>query len=83
MNKGAFVKRAENLVDGLELTPGLTAGATDDVYIIRLQRDTPQRIRMFVWLEGQDADCTNVTQATSVMLNLELAGSTTRETAGQ
>ena len=83
VNKGAFVKRAENLVDGLELTPGLTAGATDDVYIIRLQRDTPQRIRMFVWLEGQDADCTNVTQATSVMLNLELAGSTTRETAGQ
>ena len=53
-----------------------TAGATDDVYIIELERNVPQRIRMFIWLEGQDVDCTNVTELSSLMLYLELAGST-------
>ena len=50
-------------------------GATEDVYIIRLEKGVPQRIRMFIWLEGQDVDCVNAVSTSSVLLNLELAGS--------
>ena len=52
-----------------------TATATDDVYITTLQKDVPQRIRMFIWLEGQDADCANHTLASTFAVNIELAGS--------
>lgn len=52
-----------------------TGGATDDVYITELVKNTPQRIRMFIWLEGQDADCVaSGAGATYFALNLELAG---------
>ena len=82
VDKGTFVKQSEFLFDGMDMDMAPTAGATDDVYIVKLERDIPQRIRMFVWLEGQDADCTNITQAASLILNLEFAGSTAGETAG-
>lgn len=53
----------------------LTAdGATDDAYIIRLEKNVPQRIRMFLWIEGQDADCASSAYADSFALGLELAG---------
>jgi hypothetical protein len=52
-----------------------TAGATDDVYITRVQKNVPQRIRMFIWLEGQDADCIADGSLAGLALNLELAGS--------
>ena len=52
-----------------------TANATEDVVIVELQRNIPQRIRMFVWVEGQDVDCSNVIAASGLMINLELAGS--------
>ncbi len=52
-----------------------TSGATDDVYITMLQRNTPQRIRMFIWVEGQDIDCADSnSEQGSFVLNLELAG---------
>ena len=53
------------------------AGATDDVFITALERNTPQRIRMFIWLEGQDFDCTNTESvpASDFSVELELAGS--------
>lgn len=51
------------------------AGATDDVYIVDLQKNIPQRIRMFIWLEGQDVDCTNDAAASGIAINVELAGS--------
>ena len=49
-------------------------GATEDVFIIKLERNVPQRIRMFVWLEGQDVDCINKVSASNFVINLELAG---------
>ena len=53
-----------------------TSGATDDVYITKLTRNTPQRIRMFIWLEGQDDDCSASSSGdANFVLNLELAGS--------
>lgn len=49
-------------------------GATDDVYIIRLERNVPQRIRMFIWLEGQDIDCVDNISSARFAVNIELAG---------
>ena len=79
VNKGAFVTKSAYLTGPIDLSQVAAAGATDDVYIVRLERDIPQRIRMFVWLEGQDADCVNVTRNSSLVLNLEFAGSTADE----
>lgn len=53
----------------------LTSGATEDVYIVNLQKDTPQRIRLFIWLEGQDADCVDMFDLSGFAISLELAGS--------
>ena len=51
-----------------------TAGATEDAVIVRLQRNVPQRIRVFIWLEGQDADCTGAAENLRFAVNLQLAG---------
>jgi hypothetical protein len=53
-------------------------GATDDVIITSLERNVPQRVRMFIWLEGQDVDCTNNTSlsTSAFALSIELAGET-------
>lgn len=51
------------------------SGATEDVYIVKLEKNVPQRIRMFVWIEGQDVDCSYDAQAVSFALSVELAGS--------
>ena len=84
IDKGAFLKSTQNLynaaaADGVAAPEYLqgqhTAGATDDVYIVKLEKDVPQRIRLFVWLEGQDGDCVNSAAASSISLRLELAGS--------
>lgn len=83
VTKGQFLRRTAELyssaVSGLVSSSRLTAldnaGATDDVYIVELQQNVPQRIRMFVWLEGQDADCVDSASATAFALSIELAGS--------
>lgn len=84
VSKGLFVKNTENLYNALN-TDGVadavflgaeyTATATDDVYIVKLEKNVPQRIRMFIWLEGQDADCVNRAEASSFAFRVELAGS--------
>ena len=51
-----------------------TAGATEDAVIVRLERNVPQRIRVFIWLEGQDADCTGAAENLRFAVNLQLAG---------
>ena len=83
VQKGAFIKHSAGLTEGIPLDLLTQAGATEDVYIVKLERNIPQRIRMYVWLEGQDADCTNLMQASGMMLNLEFAGSTASEMAGE
>ena len=80
LSKGEFVKHSTQLTNltGEEMdqldTEGFT-GAADDVYIIELERNVPQRIRMFIWLEGQDADCRENPAASDFSVNIELAGS--------
>ena len=58
-----------------ELSSLVQAGATDDVYMTELTGGVPQRIRMFVWLEGQDVDCINDAATGSFAVSIELAGS--------
>lgn len=83
ISKGQFVKRTGNLYNAVAsgvvtadfMGQQYTAGATDDVYIVKLEKNVPQRLRLFVWLEGQDVDCVNSASAASFTLKLELAGS--------
>ena len=51
---------------------------TDGAVIVKLKRNTPQRVRMFIWLEGQDIDCrsSGTVRASELALKIELAGST-------
>lgn len=44
--------------------------------IVTLKKDKPVRIRLFVWLEGQDIDCWNDVAAGGFVVNLELGGIT-------
>lgn len=81
VTKGSFVQWTDDLYQSLNgVTDGNgvtltdeTIGATDDVYIIELERNVPQRIRMFIWLEGQDMDCIEHIAATRFAVNIELA----------
>ena len=84
VRRGFFAKSTEDLyraangagiVSQERLAFKDTATATDDVYITTLQKDVPQRIRMFIWLEGQDADCANHALSSTFAVNIELAGS--------
>lgn len=83
IDRGGFVKNTNNLYaaaeDGVVAgdAPELhaLAGATDDAVIAVLPKNVPQRIRMFIWLEGQDADCIGQEVASNLIINLEFAGS--------
>lgn len=83
VERGAFVRSTQNLynaaVNGIVweefLAEGFTAGATDDVYIVKLEKDVPQRIRLFIWIEGEDVDCVNSAAASAFAFRIELAGS--------
>lgn len=84
VNKGDFVKNTQSLYKAAGTTSLVSsenldmltkAGATADVYIVKLEKDVPQKIRMFVWLEGQDIDCDDNISVTDLSLSIELAGS--------
>lgn len=83
ITKGEFIKNTSNLlakadIDGLvkDLSTLETAGATTDIVIAELEKNVPQRIRMFVWIEGQDIDCDAASDGGQLLINLELAAST-------
>lgn len=83
VNKGSFMQETQNLYTALQVGGGtvpadtLSAqsdGATDDVYIIELEKNVPQRIRMFIWMEGQDIDCVDSIGSSRFAVNIEFAG---------
>lgn len=83
VDKGRFLGSTYNLIGRMRSGGGKVSaedltkdnqGATDDVYIIKLERNVPQRIRMFIWLEGQDVDCIDKVASSSFAVNIELAG---------
>lgn len=84
LERGRFVQSTQALYGAASLSEGIVAeesiiwnsqlrGATEDVYITTLRKNIPQRIRMFIWLEGQDADCVN-SDGSRFAVNIELAG---------
>ena len=85
--KGEFIKHTSDLYalggsgnvskDNLSIIN--QAGATDDVYITTLEKDVPQRIRMFIWIEGQDIDCNDAISNVDFAISIELAGSNKKE----
>ncbi|MBR6807197.1 MAG: hypothetical protein IKM46_02325 [Clostridia bacterium] len=83
VDKGEFIKKTGDLYDSLSegkldaesFASAEGAGATDDVVIVELEKNVPQRIRMFVWLEGEDVDCVNGAAACNFVLSIEFAGS--------
>lgn len=70
-----YSKCGAGIVDSNELASLKTSGATEDTYIVKLIKNIPQRIRMYVWIEGQDVDCTQTLQSEKFALSIELAGS--------
>lgn len=81
LDRGSFLKRTDTLyglnksvVTQEELQSFSTAGATDDIVIVELEKNVPQRIRMFIWLEGQDPDCVGFSESVRFCVGLELAG---------
>lgn len=78
---GRFVASNTVLMNGLDEDTNMAAiGENTSIacepVILRLTKDNPQRIRMFVWIEGQDVDCWNDIAAGSLVINLEFAGET-------
>lgn len=64
------VKSADDL-RSLEMTNAIMSSN-----IVVLEKNVPQRIRMFVWIEGQDIDSNFLAADKTVSLRLELSGST-------
>ncbi len=84
VTKGDFIKNTGYLAEELGEKEEIfisgayknKAGATDDVSIIKLERNVPQRIRMFVWVEAQDFDCPASAKSARFAVNIEFAGET-------
>lgn len=75
---GKFLKNSVSLIGGVSAEYMQTlqkSTATEDVYIVDLEKNVPQRIRMFIWLEGQDADWDPNAAGERFALSIELAGS--------
>ena len=76
ITSGQLIENTGTLKDETDINTIKQSGATTDAVIVSLKKNVPQRIRMFVWLEGQDIDCTNEAALKTLLLNLELAGET-------
>lgn len=87
VNKGQFIQNTGKLYENLgqdhtvlqaTLEQMAKAGANESSSIVTLERNVPQRIRMFIWLEGQDADCVSGASVSGFAMRIELAGSTVK-----
>jgi len=57
-------------------TDGVDGSSVSDLILCELTKDKPVKVRLFIWLEGQDVDCWNDIASGSFIVNLELAGET-------
>lgn len=78
--KGDFISGTSEIdsfiADGsVDLSAFELSGATEDAYIITLEKDVPQKIRMFIWIEGQDVDCKGDAYTEDLAINIQFAGS--------
>lgn len=79
ISRGNFIRNSYTLGDTVSaewLQSLEKGGATEDVYIVKLERNVPQRIRMYIWLEGQDIDWDPSAAGNRFALSIELAGGT-------
>ena len=85
VNKGQFIQNTDQLYTSMgedhtvlraTIEQMDKAGANESNSIVTLERNVPQRIRMFIWLEGQDADCVSGASVSGFAMRIELAGST-------
>lgn len=87
VNKGQFIQNTGQLYTSMgedhtvlrtTLEKMDKAGANESNSIVTLERNVPQRIRMFIWMEGQDADCVSGASVSGFAMRIELAGSTVK-----
>lgn len=87
VEKGRFIQNTDKLYASLgenntaswvTLENMDKAGANESNSIVTLERNVPQRIRMFIWLEGQDVDCVSGASVSGFAMRIELAGSTVK-----
>ena len=87
VNKGQFIQNTDQLYTSMgedhtvlraTIEQMDKAGANESNSIVTLERNVPQRIRMFIWLEGQDADCVSGASVSGFAMRIELAGSTVK-----
>ena len=87
VKKGQFIQNTDQLYTSMRedhtvlrdtLEKMDKAGANESNSIVTLERNVPQRIRMFIWLEGQDADCVSGASVSGFAMRIELAGRTVK-----
>lgn len=49
---------------------------TEDTGLFMLKTDTARHFTMYIWLEGQDADCTNAISAAQLLMNVQFGANT-------
>jgi len=69
----AFADKDPALIDEVEYSEG--AFIDEDVSLFDLRVEEPRKVTMFVWLEGQDADCNNAVSGGAILANLQFMGS--------
>lgn len=70
INTESEINNASRIAD----ISGMQTDIAGSSVIVKLTKDTPLKIRLFIWIEGQDVDCWNDIAAGSFIVNLELAG---------
>lgn len=83
VERGSFIKNTQELYlagnDGVTKAKNMKyiaeANTTEQAIIVNLKKNVPQKVRMYVWLEGQDVDCVRETAAEYFAVGIELAGS--------
>ena len=55
-----------------------TMGAfTTSAELFHMEKDTMMRVEVYIWLEGQDVDCTNrIGDAAEILANIQFVGET-------
>lgn len=76
LTPGAFYGSTQELYNFGECDTSKDTTAVEDAVIVTLEKNIPQRLRMYVWLEGQDVDCVREAALDAFAMGLEFAGST-------
>ncbi len=78
VNMGEFVSDSASVYgeDRIVDLGSIAQGNASDTVVVKLLKNRPLKIRLFVWIEGQDVDCWNDISADRFLVNLEFGGTT-------